>query len=72
MRKLILSMVFVLATGTMVNANSTIDTSKLEVVKDCFGLADIGASTLGILYDLSYGAEHAVFTILYDACMEQN
>jgi hypothetical protein len=71
MKKLILALVFVFATGTMVNANSssTLNDSVVEVeevgcARDC---VDLGI-TVSYLLDLTVRE----YLVVYEACYNQN
>lgn len=60
MRKLILGMVFVFATGTMMNANNTIIKENV-LSKFTFEQCDAWATVHGALYGASYEDEHNMF-----------
>ena len=67
MKKLILGMVFVFATGTIMNANTA--TKKIEQQESCFERAKRISTTLAIQLNLSVPQEHIAFGIEYDECM---
>jgi hypothetical protein len=71
MKKLILSLVFVLATGTsFMNASSN---EKNIYGESCYEKADRLTIKSAIWLNLDLDQEHALFGILYDDCMnEQN
>ena len=71
MKKVILSLVFVFATGTMMNAEnySTKITNNYDVFFGCFEVADDAARMYGNARNLSYEQEHALFEYYWDRCM---
>ncbi len=72
MKKIFLTLAVVLGTTTMINANSNVATAELAAKPSCFDTADVAADLIGDLFGLSYEAEHEMFLVIYDACVEQN
>ena len=83
MRKLILSLVFVLATGTVMNANSTneelLPTSKeaIEIVEDfgCAGGCVRTSKRQALEFTEDWSDDEALvdnYMILYTICIEEN
>jgi len=71
MKKLILTVVFVFATGTMMNAEN----SSKEILNNydsffgCFEVADDAARMYGNARNLTHEQEHALFEYYWDRCM---
>ena len=69
-------MVFVLGTGTMINANTSFEStngikqSNILVSPDCFEVSNRTAAWLGAWYNLTYEEEHNMFLALMDRCLE--
>lgn len=66
MKKVILSLVFVLATGSMMNATSSKEISYQE---SCFEKANRLTNVIAINTNMDLGYDYVVFSILYDECM---
>lgn len=70
MKNVLLSLAFVLATSSLLNANSI--EQSLKPRESCFEYADRMSIKIVVRLNLDLDDEYEIFAILYDECMGDN
>ena len=70
MKKVFLSLAFLLATSSLLNANSI--KQNFDYMESCFEWADRMTITIVVRQNLDLNDEYEIFSILYEDCMGDN